>query len=704
MTIYRFNDFTFDSEALSIEGPEGKGELRNQVRQLFEMLLDTYPEVVSQETIMAQVWPDTHVKETAVPQLVLELRQALEQAGCERGAVATVPRKGYRWTLPFEKGSPRTRKKKRSWPWLLVPAAILLFIWFWPEQPAEETPEPGIFNIAMMPFHNETGNPDLAWFELGFPDVIGQILDQDQALNAIPITDVLRQVEELKLDLENPESHQTLLRALGVDLLIQTTIGQQDENFGLDFSFIQAGRPADNWHVVVSRPWDVAPALAEGIRQRISLNLVLTPDAETMKLDGFTTQAYANGVHLLNHKEFAQARPYFEVVTSRQPEHIRARIYLAQCALKMGDYDQCRQICEALTGSTATVPEALKRSAQHLLAELHFTMRDYEKSKAIAEPLSADLRAGEDPDWAVKVCWLMGSICISLSQKQEAESWYQKALVTSRQHQMLAAEATSLWYYASINSFDQDNLPYLREALDIASALGNDLLRAKLLNAIALLIQGQDKFQEARNLLEEALEVRRDLQDKRGIGLGLLYLGNSESRFDTAKARTYFSQCIEIFKELEDAWNLINTYIYLSHLENIEGHFDASIQQLDHAIDIAREANDQDAFYYITFNKVAAELRRKDLRKARHYIAQIRAEEALPPHKESGAMALEALCDYLEGHFDEALKKMTEAKTIGGKAWHQGFERYYDILVQAQVDQRKRPLPIEKDSAKWLFE
>ena len=704
MTIYRFNDFIFDSEALFIEGPGGRGELRNQVRQLFEMLLEAHPEVVGQEAIIAQVWPDTHVKETAVPQLILELRQALEQAGCERGSVATVPRKGYRWTLPFERGLPQPKRKRAPWIWLLLPLALLFLIWFWPGQPPKQSPETGVFTIAMMPFHNETGNPDLAWFELGFPDVISQILDQDKSLNAIPIADVLRQVKELKLDLGNAENRQTLRRALGVDLMIQTTIDQRDENYGLDFSFIQPDKPNDDWQVEVSRPWDVVPALAEGIRQRISLNLVLTPDSETMDLDAFTTQAYANGVHLLNGKAFAEARPYFEVVISRHPEHNRARIYLAQCALKMGDYDQCQEICEAMINAETSMPEGLRRSATHLLAELHFSKRDYAKSKAIAEPLVADIQENEDPDYAVKIYWLMGSICFSLAQKQEARSWYQRALVTSRQHQMLAAEATSLWYFASVNSFDQDNLPYLREALDIASALGNGLLRAKLLNAIALLIQGQGKFQEARNLLEEALEVRRDLQDKRGIGLGLLYLGNSESRFDTSKARSYFNQCIEIFQELEDAWNLINSYIYLSHLENIEGHFDTAIQQLDRAIAIARDANDQDAFYYITFNKVATELRRNDLGKARHYIAQIRAEEALPPHKASGAMALEALCDYLAGHFDEALKKMTEAKTIGGNAWHQGFERYHDILVQAQAGQRHKPLPFEDDPIQWIFE
>lgn len=704
MTIYRFNEFTFDSQTLSIEGPAGRSELRNQVRQLFELLLNVHPGVVSHETIMAEVWPDTHVKETAVAQLVLELRQALEQAGCERSAVNTVPRKGYRWTVPYAIGQQQASHATPRWLWPVLPVALVLAFWLWPRPEKVDDRKAGMTHIAMMPFHNDTGNPDLAWFELGFPDVIGQILDSDDALNTVPIADVLRQVDELKLDLNEGDAQQTLLRALGVDLMIQTTISQQADGFVLDFSFIQPNKPRDTWQTQVSRPWDVVPALASGIRQRISMNLVLPTDDEDMILDAFTTQAYANGVQLLNLKDFAKARPYFEVVTDRAPDHLKAKFYIAQCALKMADYDTCRAICEQLTSSSNAIPGELQRSAQHLLAELHFNLRDYAQSQSVAEALTTNLNADQDPDWAVKVYWLMGSIHLAQGQDQQAETWYLKALALSREHRMLAAEAASLWYLAGVNTFNQANLPYLRDALDIASALGNNLLRAKLLNAIALLLQSQDKHQEARELFEEALAVRRDLQDKRGIGLGLLYLGNCESRFDPTQARIYFQQCIDLFQEIQDAWNTINTYIYLSHLENIEGQFDASIDQLDRAMDIAREANDQDAFFYITFNKVATELRRKDVNKARHYIAQIRAEGELPDHKASGAWALEALCDYAEGSYDQAMQKMTLAKSTAGDAWHQGFQRYYTILVQAQVKREDVPLPIDTDPAKWLFD
>ena len=706
MTFIRFNDCTYMPKENLLQGPNGKAELRNQVQQLFDILLQAYPEVVSQETIMASVWPDTHVKETAVPQLILELRQALEQVGSDRSAITTVPRKGYRWSVPLDKAAPPQPRSKFSQKWFFLLLAGLLLLGFtlflWPQKKAER--DPGLFSIAMLPFHNKTGNEDLAWFELGFPDVIGQMLGRDPSLNTIPIADVLQQAESLALNLAENTSRQTLLRAMGADLLIQTAISQDGEDFILDFTFIQASKTPDLWRVSVSRPWDVVPALAEGLRNRIRLNLVLPTDAEEVALDPFTTQAYANGVHLLNLKEFAMARPYFEVVTARYPDHVMAKLYLAQCALKMTDYDSCLALCQQLIDAGNAIPPDLSRAAKHLLAELHFTMREYTQAKAIAEPLALQLAPDDNPDWAIKVYWLMGSIAISSGQRQDAGVWYQKALATARSHKMLAEEATSLWYFTTIFPFNQDNIPYLQEALDIASALGNKLLRAKLLNAIAHLIQSQGKHQKARDLYSEALEVRKAMKDQRGIGLGLLYLGNAETRFDTAKARNHFENCIAIFQDLKDAWNTINAYIYLSHLENIEGNFAAAIDQLDYAIDIAREANDQDAFYYITFNKVATELRRGDLGKARHYISQIRAEADLPPNKVAGALSLEALCFYSERQFEKAALLMDQAKSLEGNGWTHGFQRYYDLIVQAQIKGLYLPLPIEKDPATWLFE
>lgn len=706
MTLYRFEDFTFDTAENRIQGPSGAAELRNQVQQLFELLLTCAPDVVSHQAILDKVWADTHVKDSAVPQLVLELRQALQQIGCDRHAVATVPRQGYRWTLPFDdtqvtQTPPQT--KGRSWRWLLLLpiAAVAMFFLMQTPEPVSSNTDP-LFNVVLAPFHNDTGNPDLAWFELGFPDVIGQLLAEDPELNVVPIADVLRTVEELQLDLDTPAGVNTLQTALGIDLLVQTTIRQTGDEYALDFRFHRPKKQVIEWHVQVLRPWDFVSALAEGIRNRISYNLMLPKNMDLMGMDDFTTQAYANGVHAFNLKDFSAARPYFEVVVNREVNNHRAWLYLAQCALNSNEYDACREICNDLLANDP--PADLRRDTDFVLAKLHFNLREYKPAKSLISQHLETLRVKEDPDGAIQWYWLMGSIHLGLGERVEAKTWFDRALATSRANDMQAAVAASLWYRASTNFLDQENLPYLEESLDIASALGNDLLRAKIMNNIAHLRHSQGKYREARQMYEEALAVRRALKDKRGIGLGLMYLGSAESRFDHEKARQHFAEAQELFIEIQDTWNTINTYIYYSHLENIVGDFDASITWLDRALELAREAEDEDAFYYILFNKVATELRRGDLDRARHYLTLIRAQAELPPHKQSGSLALEALMDYRMGQWDAALQKMTRAREIENNLWNQGFEVYYEILVQAQVEGRNIPLPIDRDPAKWLFD
>lgn len=703
MQLYRFGEVTFSMQESCFRGPKGEREVRRQVAELFQFLVNGHPLVISQKEIIEHIWPDTYIKESAVAQLILELRQALEQVGGDRKAVTTVPRKGYSWNEEGEWLQESKPKPTRSlWKWL-VPCSVLLIVFGWMGFQSWSSTSTHGYSMALTPFINSSSDPEYTWIELGLPDMLTQILSEDMSPGFTPIGEVLKVSEDLKVDFQNEEDRMRLQRALGVDVLIQTTIEQVEDQFQLHFRFHRPDGDPLEWTTRVSRPWDVASALAEGIRRRLGLDYDLPRTSDMMHLDEFSTEAFANGLHLFNLKDFARARPIFEVVLNRNPGQPHAMLYAARCALKLSDYEACQtwtqQVLDQRQGSAV-----LNQMAQHLLAELFFNQRDYPQALAFAEPLVNDLTNSQSPAWDIKVLWLLGSIHKAQGNTKEADECYQDALDLATSHRLLSAEAQSLWYVASVNHLAQSNLPLLQRALDIAGGLGNDLLRAKCMNAIALLLQSQQEHKKARSYFEQALELRRKLQDQRGIGLGLLYLGNVESRFDPRAARSYFQEALAVFEQTQDAWNRINTYIYLGHLEHIVGDFDAAIDHLERALEIARSANDYDAYYYIRFNQVATELRRQDIDRARSYIREIRSEPELPPHKESGVLCLEGLCAYLQGDLNTAVQKMDQAKRLEGNGWHQGSERYYQILVEAQIKGEKLPLPIQEDAANWLFD
>jgi hypothetical protein len=62
---------------------------------LLELLIGSRPKAVSKADIQEALWPGTHVSEASLPNLVLELRDALGDDARDSRIIRTVPRFGY---------------------------------------------------------------------------------------------------------------------------------------------------------------------------------------------------------------------------------------------------------------------------------------------------------------------------------------------------------------------------------------------------------------------------------------------------------------------------------------------------------------------------------------------------------------------------------------------------------------------------------
>ena len=77
--------------------------LAPQPTQLLKLLLDTYPNVLSQETIKAALWPDTKVGfENSLHYCVRQLRSAFDEKAAQPVYIETVPKRGYRWLVAWK--------------------------------------------------------------------------------------------------------------------------------------------------------------------------------------------------------------------------------------------------------------------------------------------------------------------------------------------------------------------------------------------------------------------------------------------------------------------------------------------------------------------------------------------------------------------------------------------------------------------------
>jgi len=149
--------------------------LQRQPSRLLELLLARPGELVSREEIRQALWgSDTHVDfERSLNFCVAKLRSALDDDAAAPRCIETIPTRGYRFLLRPESTAPREDEAAkpaadpRRWFIAILGACVMLafaIVWF-RHGPAS------LPKIAVVPFHNETGSPELDRVAKGVSDV-----------------------------------------------------------------------------------------------------------------------------------------------------------------------------------------------------------------------------------------------------------------------------------------------------------------------------------------------------------------------------------------------------------------------------------------------------------------------------------------------------------------------------------------------------
>ena len=116
----RFGRYAFDVVSGRLTAATKTTTLRLKTAELLHVLLVAAPEPVSKEEILAAVWPNTHIADSGLARLMNELRAALAE---EPNAIETLPKRGYRLTLPINS---QPVSPQPASPHLPRPAALVL--------------------------------------------------------------------------------------------------------------------------------------------------------------------------------------------------------------------------------------------------------------------------------------------------------------------------------------------------------------------------------------------------------------------------------------------------------------------------------------------------------------------------------------------------------------------------------------------------
>jgi TolB-like protein/Tfp pilus assembly protein PilF len=267
------------------------------------------------------VWSDAFVEESNLTNNVYALRKMLGEVEKGRSYIETVPKRGYRFTAPVRElsaealvvekrtftrvmteetiadSSPREtmisvrealdvthapvhaeQTSKRRWLLIISSTIVLGIAGFFIHRSRTPVPPSQIQSIAVLPFKNESGNPDFEYLSDGVTESVINSLSQLPQLKVIARNSTF----QYKGKDVNP---QDISRALGVHAILLGHIIQRDDNIVLSVELIDTRDKTQIWGDRYTRKATDVQALQEDITRTISEKLRL-------KLNGAQEQQF----------------------------------------------------------------------------------------------------------------------------------------------------------------------------------------------------------------------------------------------------------------------------------------------------------------------------------------------------------------------------------------------------------------------------
>jgi DNA-binding winged helix-turn-helix (wHTH) protein/TolB-like protein len=361
--LYEFGPYLLDTaEKLLLRN----GEPVRLTPKAFETLLaliERRGHLVKKDELMKVVWADAFVEESNLTNNVYALRKMLGQGENGKSYIETVPKRGYRFTAPVKELPPETlvvekrtltrvvteetiaddsspnpmisageapaaarapaqSGRRSKWAWVLtaVLLAVLSVGGFFIYRSLTAAPALQIQSIAVLPFVNESGNPDLEYISDGITDTL------INSLSKLPNLTVKARGSVFRFKGRTVEPQQ-VAAALSVHAVLQGRVVQRGDDLTLYLSLVDGHNGDQLWGEQYTRKFSDLQALQSEIARDVShkLRARLSGDDERRVSQAHTANAEA-------YQLFLKARFLFE---KYQPQDLRKSLAYSQQAVAL---------------------------------------------------------------------------------------------------------------------------------------------------------------------------------------------------------------------------------------------------------------------------------------------------------------------------------------------------------------------------------
>lgn len=394
-TPLQIGDFTFSPQSGVITNANGEiVHIRSQSQKVLALLAETPDKLVTKEKLVADVWNGIATTDDSLVQCITDIRRAIG-----RDAIETYPKRGYllRTGSPDAGSGPAPDKKRYVWPVLGLLIFLLgagsYFLWSAGSQVDSQAidiiDQPSGITLAVLPFTNLSGDPELRYFSNGLSE------DLTTDLSKIPELTVISYASSVEMN-ETEKAFGRIAGSLGVRYLVRGTVRHHGEKVRINVSLIDTGAGNNLWAERYDRdthnPFDVQEEIARQVAETLSLTLgTKPPDQQRVEPDAF--YMLLRGLEAMRKHSpsgNAEARKYFERALEFDPDYARA---YANIAISYGRETEFRysdgiSVAEVQQGLKAAVT-AIRLNpnlpdAYFALGVLNLALNDYDKALAAA--------------------------------------------------------------------------------------------------------------------------------------------------------------------------------------------------------------------------------------------------------------------------------------------------------------------------------
>jgi TolB-like protein/DNA-binding winged helix-turn-helix (wHTH) protein/Flp pilus assembly protein TadD len=363
--------------------------------------------LVDKQTLMREVWGDLAVEENNLNQQISHLRRVLGARDDGEPLIETVPRRGYRLTVPVEAApaatpspvAPASNRAAIGPSAIWIGAAVAVAAVAWWAWSARSAATPVVHTVLVLPFQNLTGDSASDYLAEGITDEITTELARvaPGSLRVIARTSAVR----LR---GSTDGLRAIARRVGADLVVEGSLRRDGDVLRVTARLSDAGSETQVWAQSYDQPLEgvlaVQRKLAQSVANTVSVAMV-EPAAVSEAVPPDARDAYLRARYfhtLATVPSIERAIEAYERALAIAPSYAKARAGLARAyifgtrmepRLALG---RARELAAEARRVDPSLPEAqLAWAMARFYADREFEDADVEFRRAIAmDPGAAD--------------------------------------------------------------------------------------------------------------------------------------------------------------------------------------------------------------------------------------------------------------------------------------------------------------------------